>query len=435
MLFPDQNSTDFPSSLKTNLDALKHTKKEYLRYHQFLVYNYLIGNHNARGVLLFHEMGFGKSITAVSIAEYYRTHDPDRRIVILLSKSLQKNFKNSVVKYINATEKNVDSKTADSAVDDYQFVSLNASNMFSQISQLDKSDEELAFENTLKEFTTEMAKGNFLENSILIIDEFHNFSNAITNGSTNAIRLYDAIMQTKDIKLLFMSGTPIINRPFETAAIFNMIRGPVYLDGLGEINKDVSSPHDAVESASSVRSSKKHGNSHREYTTLFPENQADFDLHFVDYGERAPGKKRPDPKIKNKSRFQNRIVGLCSYYGNLYFGKDTQPGFPEELPLKVERVPMSSAQYAKYDEARDIEREEARSKGKGPSGEAERFASNNSSSSYRIRSRLLSNFLIPDYALGPSRGKKMPQKYIDKIKASDLKNLSKFSPKFDKIHG
>ena len=50
--------------------------------------DYLINNNKARGILLYHEMGMGKSISAVALAEYYRKHDPDKNIVILLSKAL-----------------------------------------------------------------------------------------------------------------------------------------------------------------------------------------------------------------------------------------------------------------------------------------------------------------------------------------------------------
>ena len=58
--------------------------------------------------------------------------------------------------------------------------------MFTQITRVDKTKEELEFENTLKEFSDVALKDGFLENSLLIIDEYHNLSNAITNGSQNA---------------------------------------------------------------------------------------------------------------------------------------------------------------------------------------------------------------------------------------------------------
>jgi hypothetical protein len=420
MIFPDQNSTNFPISVKNNLfnavDA-EFDKKDFLRYHQFLVYKYLI-NGPSRGLLLFHDMGMGKSISAVAIAEYYRLHDPNKNIIILLSKSLQENFKKNISKYIKINlkqatkgvrqggpaadnqlqglpETQLDSRIDEIIDSKYKFVSLNASNMFSQMTNIDKSRDEIQMEKQLKEFTTLAEKDDFLENAVLIIDEFHNLSNSITNGSYNAIRLYDTIMRTRNIKLIFMSGTPIVNNPFELAPTFNMLRGYIGIRE-GGVVKEMSIP-------------------------LFPELQKDFYAYFVD------SKKN---KIKNKDRFENRIFGLVSYYGSLYFGNTQQKGFPKELPLKIEKIHMSADQFSKYDAARDLEREEASIKGR-PS-RSERFSSKSSvTSSYRVKSRQISNFFIPDEAL-TYRGKKVI-KHIDKLSPHMLKNLGVFSPKFKKI--
>jgi hypothetical protein len=400
MFFPDQNSTNFPLSLKNNLASLKYDKKEYLRYHQFITHKYMINNKDARGLLMFHEMGWGKSILAMALAEYYRKHDPDRKIVVLLAKSLQKNMKKNIKKYIkNAMH---EEKLSDDDIDKiietkYKFVSLNASNMFTQMTRLDKTQEELDFEKKLKEFADITQKDDFLENSLLIIDEFHNLSNAITNGSTNAIKLYDSIMKAKNIKLLFLTGTPFVNHPFEIVPTFNMLKGLINI-GRDNSRNDIT-------------------------TTLFPETRKDFDLHFVD---------SKTYRIKNVSRFQNRIVGLCSYYGSIYFGNKVQEGFPTEYPLKLERVAMSTDQFARYDAARDLEKEEALRKGTRPS--AERFSAKGSaSSSYRIKTRQISNFMIPEHALGPMRGQKSRKKFIDKITKSDINNLSVYSPKMDRV--
>jgi hypothetical protein len=399
MFFPDQNSTNFPMSLKNNLAGLKYDKNEYLQYHQFIVHTYVINNEKSRGVLLFQEMGWGKSILAMSLAEYYRKHDPDRKIVVLLAKSLQKNMKKNIKKYINNTM--ADEKLSDDEIDKiietkYKFVSLNASNMFTQMTRLDKTQEELEFEKKLKEFADITQKGDFLENSLLIIDEFHNLSNAITNGSTNAIKLYDSIMKTKNIKLLFLTGTPFVNNPFEIVPTFNMLKGLITI-GRDNSRNDIT-------------------------TTLFPETKKDFDLHFVDSKH----------KIKNVDRFQNRIIGLCSYYGSIYFGNKVQDGFPTEYPLKLERVMMSTEQFARYDAARDLEKEEALRKGTRQT--AERFSTKGSaSSSYRIKTRQISNFMIPEHALGPVRGQKSRKKFIDKITNGDLNKLQVYSPKMNRV--
>ena len=401
MQLPDNNLTNFPVSVKSNLLEVskQYNKKDFLNYHQFIVYQYLIKNPKSRGLLIFHEMGMGKSITAVALAEFYRKHDPERKIVVLLSKSLQNNLRKNIEKYIIENNKDSDNvKISPTEIEDiidekYKFVSLNASNMFKQMTNINKTNDELELEKQLKEFTDVIEKDDFLENSLLIIDEFHNVSNSITNGSYNAIRLYDTIMKTKNIKLLFLSGTPIINNPFELVPTFNMLNGLIHTD----------SNHSM---------------------TLFPELKKDFDAFFVDNGKN---------KIKNSEKFKNRIFGLISYYGDMYFGNKTKEDFPKLFPIKVEKVFMSPEQYSAYNMIRDFEKEESISKGK-TLVKAERFSSKGSaSSSYRVKSRQISNYLIPDYALGPHRGKKARQKNISKISNGDLKNMDIFSPKFKKI--
>tara|TARA_B100000214_G_scaffold364690_1_gene331570 strand:- start:3109 stop:7107 length:3999 start_codon:yes stop_codon:yes gene_type:complete len=61
--------------------------------------------------------------------------------------------------------------------------------------------------------------------TLIIIDEVHNFVNEIINGSAPANVFYDWIVNSEDIKLVFLSGTPIINKPAEVAILYNMLRG------------------------------------------------------------------------------------------------------------------------------------------------------------------------------------------------------------------
>jgi len=432
-MFTDRNSTNFPLSTKNTLEKIikdKYKKDSFLQYHQFIVYNYLINNDKLRGILLYHEMGMGKSITSIALAEFYRQNDPSRKIVILLAKSLQKNYKINIKKFITGEiEKNKDNikknkshiskqskkkeideseyfddneyleNTKPGGIEDiediidrnYKFISLNASNMYSQITKIDKSQEEIMREKHLKEFNTEIESMNFLENTVLIIDEYHNLSNSIVNGSSNAIKLYDKIMQTKNLKLIFLTGTPIINNPFELAPTFNM------LNEYKDAKTNLSNP-------------------------LFPELKKDFDKFFIDAKTNS---------IKNKNMFQNRIFGLCSYFGGIFENKENNPDFPIQLKTIIEKIPMSSEQFTRYTTYRDLEIEEAAVKKKTPN-RSERFSSKSSAtSSYRVKTRQVSNYLMPESSL-TYIGRKVI-KHIDKLTNYDLTNLDIFSPKFKKI--
>jgi len=62
-------------------------------------------------------------------------------------------------------------------------------------------------------------------NETIIIDEVHNFVREIINNSGPARIFYNWIINSKNIKLICLSGTPTINKPSEIAILFNMIRG------------------------------------------------------------------------------------------------------------------------------------------------------------------------------------------------------------------
>ena len=74
---------------------------------------------------------------------------------------------------------------------------------------------------------------NPFDNKVIIIDEAHNFVSRIVNKLKHAkkkqtplaIRLYNYILSASNCRLIFLTGTPIINYPNEIAVLFNMLRG------------------------------------------------------------------------------------------------------------------------------------------------------------------------------------------------------------------
>lgn len=406
-------TTNFTLEVKNTVDNIANTyvDSEYLEKFQYVAKEYMV-NGTSRGLLLFSTVGSGKSITAASISEFYRKQDPRRKIIILLAKSLQNNFKGNLRKYMFNNNQSGESRSKviiDRVIDDkYKFVSLNAGNMYNQILNVNKTDEEIEYEAIMKydkylgKLTDHLEEKNggargILENTLLIIDEVHNFSISIKNGSKNAINLYNTIMKTKDIKLLFLSGTPIVNNPFELVPLFNMLKGFLHI---GKVKY-----------------------------TLFPEDYEGFSNFFID---------KETNGIKNKAVFQNRIVGLVSYYGDYYFQDKHREGFPDEKPLIIKKVPMGTYQFAKYQEARNLEEKEMSGKFKKASsfdGFAVKDGSDSSPSTYRIRSRQISNYLIPKYAIKEVNveNKIVTKKLIHEITKEDLRDLKVHSPKFKEI--
>uniref|UniRef100_A0A6C0JDI7 Helicase ATP-binding domain-containing protein n=1 Tax=viral metagenome TaxID=1070528 RepID=A0A6C0JDI7_9ZZZZ len=69
---------------------------------------------------------------------------------------------------------------------------------------------------------------NPFNNKVLIVDEIHNLTSGMGGSGHNATRLFELIMRANNIKIVFLSGTPVINNPYELALMFNMLRGFIY---------------------------------------------------------------------------------------------------------------------------------------------------------------------------------------------------------------
>jgi superfamily II DNA or RNA helicase len=370
-ILPDRNSTDYPLALSLFLKKIAPTDDNILQYHQRIVRHYFTHYSDHRGLLVFHGTGTGKTMLAISIADVMKNN---RRVIILSAKSLQQNFKKEIEKFSRLM--------GTSNINEYKFVSSNAGNMSRQIKNIGKRAEELDFEKTLETFN---ASAN-LSGSLLIVDEAQNLFNGIVNGSKNATELYGMIMKAEDIKLIFLSATPIINDLFEIVPMFNMLRGQV----------------------------------------LLPEEYATFYELFVDK-ERG--------LLKNRDKLKNRIYGYVSYTGDwwstggVHDEKKTmrRDGFPDQLPTIVERVPMSHQQYSAYAHARELETKVT--KKKNISVTTLQKPKSDPGSTYRVASRQLSNFLLPDIAKTRKINSSGIIKDIGKITNEQLTNLEVYSPK------
>ena len=80
-------------------------------------------------------------------------------------------------------------------------------------------------EDKLRKNKSEHFLNSPFRDEVLIIDEVHNFTREIFNNSGPSRTFYEWIKRGENIKIVFLSGTPIINRPAEIAILFNMLKG------------------------------------------------------------------------------------------------------------------------------------------------------------------------------------------------------------------
>ncbi|MDE2105790.1 MAG: DEAD/DEAH box helicase [Patescibacteria group bacterium] len=410
-----RNNTSFPVQLTARLRTLhseyvrlradpKASERalwaSILKYYQFMCREYMcnpefgVGTRgNGRGLLVNHSMGMGKTRLGVAVAmALWDTRTP----VILLPRSLQRNFMNEVRAAVASLHPEAEgdalARLQDEAVAAFKFVSLDAFNMADQMMRIGQPK--------VRGVKSDFNDPGALDGKLLIVDEAHNFMRAIINSgseNTNARRLYDTIMEAKDLRLLFLTGTIPTKSFFELPPCFNMLSGEELLPPL--------------------------------YDT--------FERLYVDQANGA---------IKNAGYLANRLFGLISHISPMLPtspGDETvsesaaksqiraDGGFPEQFPRIIERIQMAPAQYRRY--LAVCEKEDAEGKnadGRGFKGEqitksrplSLPGSERKSARTYFVRSRTLSSF-------SPAR------EFIGKTVASmpDEAFNAQSSPKYTKL--
>jgi hypothetical protein len=250
--------------------------------HQKVVLDYLNLDTPYRGLLLYHGLGSGKTCTAIAIAEGMKSSS---KIIVMTPASLQMNFLSELKKCGDPLYKKIqywEFIPYDKNDNKIKELSLSLSvpmdfiikkkglwngngSIESNYSKLNETQQkqidaqlkimiQAKYTNLnynggikpkiLKEMSNDYTINPF-DNSVVIIDEAHNFVSRIVNklpknvnlkGKNDAIekfnktisgRLYNYLMEASNIRIVFLTGTPIINYPNEIGVLFNIIRGTI----------------------------------------------------------------------------------------------------------------------------------------------------------------------------------------------------------------
>jgi len=236
---------------------------------QKIVKDYMQYDSPYRGILLYHELGSGKSIASIAAAEGYVNL---KKIVIMTPASLSQNYENELLiaskigrdlkktwTQIKVNKKSVEmmKELSDKYAIAEKFVKKNglawiplykgdidgAEIVIEKIkyntdtryrAELDVSINHILrnrytfinYNGLTEKMIKELGAKPF-DNAFIIIDEIHNFISRIVNGSRLAKSIYIHMMNAKGTKLILLSGTPIINQPHEIATLINLVRGPI----------------------------------------------------------------------------------------------------------------------------------------------------------------------------------------------------------------
>ncbi|VVU95496.1 Helicase conserved C-terminal domain [seawater metagenome] len=208
-----------------------------LKKHQEIPRNFLF-NTNKKGLLIYHGLGSGKTLTAISISEFYKSLE----VIVITPASLQDNFKKELVKY-NVKKINRYTITSFESFHkllgiDKQTLNLGLFESWKEIELLKKSDLKVIAPNlynkniSKKELLLKIKpiydvqqinktdKTPFFKNKILIIDEVHRLHN--NNGKIAKLILNEAKYAEK---IILLSGTPIVNHPSDISSLINLLSG------------------------------------------------------------------------------------------------------------------------------------------------------------------------------------------------------------------
>ena len=379
-----------------------------------------------RGILLYHGLGVGKTCAAIAIAEGMEN---DRDVLFLSKASLESNFVNELsfcgndyykknnnwvfVPCVPGSQKCKDLAAdkgihheiiehnsgvwlinTDSRQNNYN--SLNATEKRQidyQIKELIKKKYDfMHYDDTTLGKKLRAREDNPFDNKLLIIEEVHNLTNSMTSSNSASIaRIIERkIMAAKNLRIVALSGTPLVNDIFEIAKLFNLLRGHIdtyTFQYKRNINfDDLVAELERVPSVDYVHLDRKHkrvsvtqnpygfiNNSDssgivRSDTTQTPDEFLERITRITQIEPESPYPIRNtalpndqatfhsyfynpiDNELRNPNLFKYRINGLVSYYRTA--GKDKMPTV---LVKKVVEVPMSDYQFGVYSKIRKDE--------------------------------------------------------------------------------
>lgn len=208
-MFPVWTTQYFKKYILDDIDANEKdpakTKKGLQKYQEF-VYSFLDSSQDFRNVLIYHDLGSGKTITAINIMNLLFSKEK-KNIVVLLPASLRDSTWNKSLK----------TWSSEAITNNLFFISYNSSNFEKKFSEVS---------NTLDETL----------GTLYFIDESHNFIHNVFSNMQNdnavshsgALNVYNTILSEKkinpNIRIIALSATPVMSHPFEYAILFNLLR-------------------------------------------------------------------------------------------------------------------------------------------------------------------------------------------------------------------
>ena len=481
--------------------------------YQKLIKDYLNNRTPYRGLLLYHGLGAGKTCASIAVAEGFKNSFPVNEIIVMLPASLKSNFIGELKHCGDPLWKltqywgflPVSNQEINSISEKYsmskQIIRKNKGiwlcdpkrdNNYGELSDMEKKqineqidyyiDQKYSFIHyngiqNKKLDDMEMEEINPFDNKVIIIDEVHNLISRAIGGGTGS-RLYKLLMDAQNIRLVLLSGTPLINYPYESALLLNLLRGYIYEfhiqisndKKIKNWNEKINNLLREIKSIDQIFIDDKNkmvrftrnpylfeniyekenydgfiieNNNSQEMEDFFqmvthevlqlgfnikktniekylalPEKEKLFNEFFID---------NKNNRVKNQDLFIRRILGTISYYRGARADL-----FPQSSGIIPVKVPMSDYQFQKYESIRQVERKKEKKKTQNKKKKKEgdkQIEGDNISSYYRVFSRAFGNFVFPEIIDRPLPGIETKKGKEKEINLSD--SISDVDETFD----
>ena len=199
---------------KKKFKELCFPKEFKLQKPQKFVSEYLKPGTPYRGLLIFHQIGSGKTCASVAIAEQWKTR---RKIIVSVPAALVHNYYKELM----------------SSCPDDIYLSLEDKDKLKKLNPFSKEYKNIKKKSILKILKyykilshhkfAELADKNKikLKNTIVIIDEVHNI---VSEGGFFYNSFYKVLKKSPETcKIILMSATPMFDKPYEVGLMFNLL--------------------------------------------------------------------------------------------------------------------------------------------------------------------------------------------------------------------
>ena len=328
-------------------------------YQQFIG-KFLDYRSNYKDLLIYHGLGSGKTVTVINVYNLLYNYTPKWNVFLIIPASLHND------PWLKDLSVWLEKENNNERMKNLVFIHYNSP--FAD-----------------KEFIDKIKKADSSKPFLFIIDEVHKFINNVYNNISSkkgkrAQVIYDYIqtekMENKNSRIMLLSATPIVNKPFELALIFNLLR-----------------------------------------PGIFPTSEAMFNQTYISSSNFT------SLNENTKNQFQRRIVGLVSYYLGA-----TPDKYATKIP-HYKNIIMDKFQEEIYNYLEEIEEKKEkifRVMARGKVG-------NDNPSTYKSYTRQSCNFVFP-FINDKINGEKRPRPSNFKINETTANVIEEGIEKNKKIN-